>query len=399
MIGWGDVYKVAAAMAPLYVALGLGYGSVRWWKLFTPEQCGAINRLVVYFAFPSFAFDLTAHAGTLAASRRVLAADVLAKILVALALAGSAAACRWSVGRKRLGAAAGDDDDDDAGGASGSGGRSYYSWCITGFSLAGLNNALLVGVPLLDAMYGEWAHDVAVQMSMVQIVVWFPLTLVVFEVRQAWLETTPLRVAPADGGAGALEGGGRAPPAQARSDAAGEPGDGRNRKTTGWPFWAPLLRTVGIKIACNPNIYASLLGVAWSAIANRWHLELPSIVDGSVKIMSKTGIGLGMFSMGLFIALQEKFIMCGAGLTALSLALRFAAGPAAAAAGAAVLGLRGNLLRFAIVQAALPPSVVAFNYAREYNLHADILSTAIIVGTLASLPVLTGYYAVLGLIR
>lgn len=53
---------------------------------------------------------------------------------------------------------------------------------------------------------------------------------------------------------------------------------------------------------------------------------------------------------GLFIALQEKFIMCGAGLTALSLLLRFVAGPAAAAAGATALGLRGDLLRFAIVQ-------------------------------------------------
>jgi hypothetical protein len=53
---------------------------------------------------------------------------------------------------------------------------------------------------------------------------------------------------------------------------------------------------------------------------------------------------------GLFIALQDKFIICGPGLTALSLGLRFVAGPAAAAAAAAALGLRGDLLRFAIVQ-------------------------------------------------
>ncbi|XP_025804452.1 probable auxin efflux carrier component 5b isoform X3 [Panicum hallii] len=318
MIGWGDVYKVAAAMAPLYFALALGYGSVRWWKVFTRDQCGAINRLVIYFAFPFFGFDLTARAGSFAASYRVLAADVACKALVVLALAGWATACRWASKK---------------GGGEGGGGssRSYYSWCITGFSLAALNNALLMGIPLLDAMYGAWAHDIAVQMSMMQIVVWFP--------------------------------------------------------------------NVALKLAYNPNVYASLLGVAWSSIANRWHLELPSIVEGSVTIMSKTGIGLGMFSMGLFIALQDKFIICGPGLTALSLGLRFVAGPAAAAAAAAALGLRGDLLRFAIVQAALPHSVATFNFAREYDLHADVLSTAIIVGTLASLPVLIAYYLVLGLIR
>jgi auxin efflux carrier family len=35
------VYKVATAMAQLYFALALGYGSVRWWKVFTSDQCAA----------------------------------------------------------------------------------------------------------------------------------------------------------------------------------------------------------------------------------------------------------------------------------------------------------------------------------------------------------------------
>ncbi|KAI5013778.1 hypothetical protein ZWY2020_046474 [Hordeum vulgare] len=77
MIGWGDVYKVVAAMAPLYFALGLGYGSVRWWKLFTPEQCDAVNRLVAYFAVPFFAFDFAARMDPYALNCRVLAADAL----------------------------------------------------------------------------------------------------------------------------------------------------------------------------------------------------------------------------------------------------------------------------------------------------------------------------------
>jgi auxin efflux carrier family len=43
MISWGDVYKVAAAMVPLYVPLLLVFLSVWWWKIFTSEQCESVN--------------------------------------------------------------------------------------------------------------------------------------------------------------------------------------------------------------------------------------------------------------------------------------------------------------------------------------------------------------------
>ncbi|KAL6655282.1 hypothetical protein ACP70R_006108 [Stipagrostis hirtigluma subsp. patula] len=358
MIGWGDVYKVVAAMAPLYFALGLGYGSVRWWKLFTPDQCDAVNRLVAYFSVPFFAYDFAARIDPFALSYRVLAADALAKLTVALALAAWAAAATASA-RYAAGAV-----KDRA-----------LSWCITGFSLAALNNTLVVGVPLLDAMYGKWARDLIVQISVVQIIVYFPLLLLAFEARRAW-------------GAGK--------PGAAASDVE-EDGDGGG-ETAARSFW-PLVRAVGIKVAKNPNVYAGVLGVAWACITNRWHIETPSIIEGSVLIMSKTGVGLAMFSMGLFMALQEKIIVCGAGPTVLGMALRFVAGPAATAVGAVALGLRGDVLRLAIIQAALPQSITTFVFAREYGLHADVLSTAVIFGTLASLPVLIVYYIVLGLIR
>lgn len=60
----------------------------------------------------------------------------------------------------------------------------------------------------------------------------------------------------------------------------------------------------------------------------------------------------GVFSWhtGLFMALQEKIIVCGAGPTLLGMALRFVAGPAATAAGAVAVGLRGDILRLAIIQ-------------------------------------------------
>jgi hypothetical protein len=56
----------------------------------------------------------------------------------------------------------------------------------------------------------------------------------------------------------------------------------------------------------------------------------------------------------MFMAQQERVIACGAGLAALGLALRFVAGPLATLVGAAAFGLRGDVLRFAIIQVRAP---------------------------------------------
>lgn len=246
------MYKVVAAMAPLYFALGLGYGSVRWWRLFTADQCDAVNRLVACFAVPFFAFDFAARIDPFALSYRVLAADALSKLAVALALAACAAAastrCCGSGGGKR-------------GGGGGGGG---FSWCITGFSLATLNNTLVVGVPLLDAMYGRWAQDLVVQIAVVQSMVWFPLLLMAFELRKAW-------VVGGGGGVGPAVMSSSSPP-EKQSDVemngavVAAPGGGGGVRL---PFWATA-RTVGLKLARNPNVYASVLGVVWACIAYRY---------------------------------------------------------------------------------------------------------------------------------
>ncbi|CAN6352766.1 unnamed protein product [Urochloa humidicola] len=60
-------------------------------------------------------------------------------------------------------------------------------------------------------------------------------------------------------------------------------------------------------------------------------------------------------------------------------------------------GLRGVLLHIAIVQAALPQGIVPFVFAMEYNVHLDILSTAVILGMLIALPITLVYYTLLGL--
>ncbi|KAG8048034.1 hypothetical protein GUJ93_ZPchr0008g11431 [Zizania palustris] len=286
MIAWADIYKVVAAMAPLYFALALGYGSVRWWRFFSPEQCAAINTMVIYFSMPFFTFDFVVRTDPFSMNYRVIATDAVSKVITILAMAAWARCCA------KAGA---------------------YSWSITGFSLAALNNTLVVGVPLLNAMYGKWAQDLIVQIAVVQSIVWFPLLLMAFELRKAWVvgvgggatsTTDDIVLDGGDGGRARRVGPGLSSPPE--KDGYGD-GDGdveinmdgviASAAGSGLRFW-PTARTVGLKLARNPNVYASVLGVVWACIAYRWHLSLPGIVTGSLQVMSKTGTGMSMFSMG-----------------------------------------------------------------------------------------------------
>jgi auxin efflux carrier family len=51
------------------------------------------------------------------------------------------------------------------------------------------------------------------------------------------------------------------------------------------------------------------------------------------------------------MAQQEKILACGTSFAALGLALKFALGPAAMVIGSIAVGLRGDVLRVAIIQA------------------------------------------------
>ncbi|KAJ6673161.1 AUXIN EFFLUX CARRIER COMPONENT 1B-RELATED [Salix viminalis] len=147
-----------------------------------------------------------------------------------------------------------------------------------------------------------------------------------------------------------------------------------------------ILIMVWRKLIRNPNTYSSLLGVIWSLVSYRWNIKMPSIVSGSISILSDAGLGMAMFSLGLFMALQPKIIACGKSVATFAMAVRFLTGPAVIAATSIAIGIRGVLLHVAIVQAALPQGIVPFVFAKEYNVHPDILSTAVIFGMLIALP-------------
>ncbi|KAK7329105.1 hypothetical protein VNO77_23251 [Canavalia gladiata] len=572
MIKGKDIYEVLAALVPLYVALILAYGSVRWWKIFTPEQCSGINRFVAVFAVPFLSFHFISSNNPYTMNFRFIGADSLQKVVILVALFLWNTFTKWG----------------------------SIDWTITFFSLSTLPNTLIMGVPLLKAMYGDFTASLMVQIVVLQSVIWYTLMLCMFEYRSAkqliseqFPETAgaiaslrvdssvsslhgiePLqadaeigengklhvvvrnmssrsngissfnksynstasnhtgmeiysvhshreppqrassfdgahlyktslkssfdeemskrywrskswntellnygglvssdsnpyqkpmfpvsnrdimsdgvggaisnnkelhmfvwsssaspnnsdgnlrhavnRVASADFGSGTIE------PSKAvgipqETNASrgsrewkldmegGNEGEVKNEESDAnrkqkMPSFSVMTRLIFIMVwrnlIRNPNFYASILGLVWSLIAFRWNIKLPSIVEGSISILSNTGLGMAMFSLGLFMALQPKIITCGKTRATISMAIRFLAGPAVIAATSTAMGIRGVLLKVAVVQAALPQGIVPFVFAKEYNLHADLLSTAVIFGMVVALPVTIIYYVLLGL--
>ena len=59
---------------------------------------------------------------------------------------------------------------------------------------------------------------------------------------------------------------------------------------------------------------------------------------------------MSIICAGIFMALQEKVIACGPSLTVFGLVLKFIVGPAAMAISCIAVGLRGDVLRVAIIQ-------------------------------------------------
>ncbi|KAI4386576.1 hypothetical protein MLD38_004498 [Melastoma candidum] len=581
------------AVVPLYVAMVLAYGSVKWWRIFSPDQCSGINRFVALFAVPLLSFHFISSNDPYSMNFRFLAADSLQKLLVLSALAF------WSRASS----------------------RGSLDWSITLFSLSTLPNTLVMGIPLLRGMYGDYSGSLMVQIVVLQCIIWYTLMLFLFEYRGARiliseqfpdtagsiisfrvdsdvlsldgqgplqadaelghdgklhvtvrksassrseifsrrsqgphssLSLTPRpsnltnaeiyslqssrnptprgssfnhtdffslmnggrNVSPrqsnfgngtnldeesgfgngtrANGGAGGgypappsagifspaaaknkssgegkdlhmfvwsstaspvseggihvfrgaarefgneIGGGGAAPYKDYddygrdafgfRNRQGGQNGAGRDepslsklgsssttelhpkaaadgeQKPPAMPPASVMTRLILImvwrKLIRNPNTYSSLIGLTWSLISFRYHIRMPAIIAKSISILSDAGLGMAMFSLGLFMALQPRIIACGNSIAAFSMAVRFLTGPAVMAAASIAVGLRGSLLHIAIVQAALPQGIVPFVFAKEYNVHPDILSTAVIFGMLIALPITLVYYILLGL--
>nr|KJB70932.1 hypothetical protein B456_011G096500 [Gossypium raimondii] len=203
---------------------------------------------------------------------------------------------------------------------------------ITGFSLSTLPNTLILGIPLLKAMYGDEPAGLLAQIVVLQSLIWYNLLLFMFEFNAAKpaSEITPTS-----------------------EDIEDTEGQGKEEKKRQKPEQA------------NPRLcsFSRLWKRSW------WEIKFPAIIQNSLSILASGGLGMSMIS--LFMASQRSRIACGIRMTAVAMVMKF--------------------------MAALPPGVVPFVFAKEFEFHPDILSAGVIFGMLIALPVALIYYLVLAL--
>ncbi|XP_028806441.1 auxin efflux carrier component 8 [Neltuma alba] len=359
MLSSRDVLHVVSATVPLYVTMILAYVSVKWWKLFTPDQCSGINKFVAKFSVPLLSFQVVSSYNLYRISLKIIYADFLQKFLSVLAIAAFAKIS----------------------------GRGGLKCIISGFSLSTLPNTLILGIPLLTAMYRDQVSILA-QIIVLQSVIWYNLLLFLYELDAA---NTMSLATPSS----SSQGSGEAEPAEEEQSKEEEEEAGRTRRKKRKILL--VLSTVGKKLITNPNTYGTLTGLIWAAIHFRWGIHMPSVVKQSIVILSNGGLGMAMFSLGLFMASQSSIIACGTKMAVVTMGLKFLVGPTIMAVASIAVGLRDTLLKAAIVQAALPQGIVPFVFANEYNVHPALLSTGVILGLLISLPIALAYYFLLGL--
>ncbi|PPD97917.1 hypothetical protein GOBAR_DD05065 [Gossypium barbadense] len=379
MIGIKDLYSVLTAVVPLYVTMFLAYGSVKWWKVFTPEQCAGINRFVAIFAVPLLSFEFVSRINPYKMDLLFLAADGVSKVLILFALL-----C-WANFTKRGG----------------------LDWSITVFSLSTLPNTLVMGIPLLKSMYGDDKEYLMIQVVVLQCIIWYTLLLFLFEYRETRTEVLskfkessvssknccsedevinrfrPMVAASMEGEDGtsttcekqSVQAGQREESSSTAKVVESVKQEDVENASIPSSFSSSMLlkilRKVWLKLVRNPNSYSSLLGLSWALVSCRWDIKKPQIMENSVTILSSAGLGMAMFSLGLFMALQPRIIACGKKLALYGMVARFIAGPAVMAIASIAVGLKGTTLKLSIVQAALPQGIVPFVFSREYNLHPD----------------------------
>ena len=171
MITGSAVYQVLEAMAPLYTAAALGYASVRWLKAFSDEQCAGINHFVALYAVPELIFHMVSTNNLYAMNGKLIAADTLQKVVILLGLLAWA---RWAHSRRRR-------DD----GIKATASSSPLQWVVTAFSVATLPNTIIMGVPLLNGMYGAVSTSYMKQIVVLQFCFWYNVIIFLYEYMEA----------------------------------------------------------------------------------------------------------------------------------------------------------------------------------------------------------------------
>lgn len=146
------------------------------------------------------------------------------------------------------------------------------------------------------------------------------------------------------------------------------------------------LRQVLLAPVRNPLVVASVLGV----VASVTHVTVPDVVMEPMRIVGAAAVPLMLMNFGASLQ-GVRILRPGPDRkdVVLATALKAVVMPAVAwLVGAEVLGMTGHALFVVVALAALPAAQNTFNYAQRYGVAEVMVRDAILLTTLASVPVL-----------
>ncbi|KAH0936931.1 hypothetical protein HID58_004392 [Brassica napus] len=260
----------------------------------------------------------------------------------------------------------------------GTGGK--LGWIITGLSVTVFPNTLIIGIPILSAIDGDAAKNILVQIVVLQCLIWSNILLFLFEINATWdLQSSGASIEHRVND-------------NEETDIEQEPIEEEAIVRTRSSGTGKIILKAWRKFIVNPNTYAAMIGLIWATLHFRLGWKLPEMIDKSIHLISDGGLGMAMFSLGLFMASQSSIIACGTKMSIITMILKFILGPALMIASAFCIRLRGTLFRVTILQATLPQGIVPFVFAKEYNVNPEIVSTGVIFGMLVFVPITLAYY-------
>lgn len=145
-------------------------------------------------------------------------------------------------------------------------------------------------------------------------------------------------------------------------------------------------RVALVRLATSPFLLSVAAGVAGSML----HLELPTFVERSLDMLKVAAAPTALFAIGVTVALRPVGHVPAE--TAVALGIKLLVHPLLVLCALSLLGSFDPVwVHTAMLMAALPPAVGVYVMATQFDVYIGRASTAVLMGTLGSIPTLLGW--------
>ncbi|KAL2631140.1 hypothetical protein R1flu_015826 [Riccia fluitans] len=159
-LGGSEVISLVNAIVPLYISIALGYSLPKLKVLTHKDHYAGIVAFCFKVTTPPLVFQLVAGNDPYALNLRLIGADTLCKVLVLLVLS---LGCYWRPRAERA------------------------AWLFAYFNQATMSNTVLVGIPLVTALYPGTEKDLTAIIFM-QCLLWYGICIFILEVHKVLRE-------------------------------------------------------------------------------------------------------------------------------------------------------------------------------------------------------------------